>query len=274
MIHKHMLFIVLLVQIISLKTSHAEWEMVDSNILNRKIQNVGRIDTIAINELTKKLYVCEGQLGNIHVIDTETMLIIDKIDIGVGMTKVLVDEKTNSIYTCNYNSTIKIDGNTNTIISSIVLSDKTGYFGLDMDYEKQKIFIGVQTSSNSYICVIECESFIEEQRIIIEESNLISMRNICVDQSTHNVYIGNIQESSIQVFDGETYKLINEIKLDRPPYSMIMNNQTGFLYVGNNNGFLDPPVKSKKFCKSTLQYVFHCLLYFGDLALTDFDTPL
>ncbi|MFC1552730.1 YncE family protein, partial [Candidatus Latescibacterota bacterium] len=139
---------------ITINNVFAEWQKVNELFLGEGRGNAYTNRSIEINSKTDKIYISHTITPNITEYDSETMSILERINLNILPKDIKIDSKENKLYISDsghpqYAAICIIDGYTNNIINSNTYPKEIDNwdYGNDsfiVDFELKRIFIGMR----------------------------------------------------------------------------------------------------------------------------------
>src|SRR5438445_4013691 len=185
------------------------------------------ITSVAVNPVTNKIYVADGTLGQIVVIDGSTNTIINKIPESVSYMAVNPD--TNKIYAVLYSSVSVIDGATDTIIGNINLGAIVD--GIGINPNTNRIYVsdtGGLAFQNPHIAVIDGST----NSVITTIAKFHIVGDIAVNSDTNKIYLPK-NSTAVAIIDGSTNNVTSTILVGNNPLGVGVNQVTNKMYVAD-----------------------------------------
>lgn len=182
---------------------------------------------IGINSVTNKLYVANQFSNSISVIDGNTDIIENTIQVDNFPYDLEVNPFNNRIYITNRgsNTVSVIDGSTNQKLSNIDVGDSP--VGLSINPSLNLVYVtNINSRSLSVI-----DSIDNKVTATIKLNEFIY--GVAVNPLTNKVYVSNLLNNTLSVIDGKTNKIINTIAVENMPTSITINYKTNLIYVTN-----------------------------------------
>lgn len=202
---------------------------------------------IAVNSKTNMIYINYGSPGGggISVIDGASNKVIDTI-ITANPYGVAVNENTNMVYTVNWNyptnnSVSVIDGSSNKVVETV-----TGIGGrshaIAVNPRTNMIYVDNFDESNggsNYVSVVSGSTNKVLSNITLfggwpslsTGSNVNSPVHVAVDSQNNIIYATNYWSKTLYVIDGESNKVINNLKMNNTILDVAVNESNGKVYV-------------------------------------------
>ena len=182
---------------------------------------------VAVNPVTKKVYVTNEFSNTLSVISGVTDSKADTISVGSFPYGVAVNPFNDRVYVTNRgsNTVSVIDGPTSTKLSNIIVGNSP-------------VGIAVNPSSNwIYVANINSGTVSVMDGITNKVTDTITVGKapygVAVNPVTNKVYVTNIQSNSISVIDGKTNKVTGTITVGNSPVGVSVNPVTNKVYVTN-----------------------------------------
>src|SRR6476620_11663241 len=182
---------------------------------------------VAVNPVTKKVYVTNEFSNTLSVINGVTDSKADTISVGSFPYGVAVNPFNDRVYVTNRgsNTVSVIDGPTSTKLSNISVGNSP-------------VGIAVNPSSNwIYVANINSGTVSVMDGITNKGTDTITVGKapygVAVNPVTNKVYVTNIQSNSISVIDGKTNKVTGTITVGTSPVGVSVNPVTNKVYVTN-----------------------------------------
>ena len=182
---------------------------------------------VAVNPVTKKVYVTNEFSNTLSVISGMTDSKADTISVGSFPYGVAVNPFNDRVYVTNRgsNTVSVIDGPTSTKLSNIIVGNSP-------------VGIAVNPSSNwIYVANINSGTVSVMDGITNKVTDTITVGKapygVAVNPVTNKVYVTNIQSNSISVIDGKTNKVTGTITVGNSPVGVSVNPVTNKVYVTN-----------------------------------------
>ena len=182
---------------------------------------------VAVNPVTKKVYVTNEFSNTLSVISGMTDSKADTISVGSFPYGVAVNPFNDRVYVTNRgsNTVSVIDGPTSTKLSNIIVGNSP-------------VGIAVNPSSNwIYVTNINSGTVSVMDGITNKVTDTITVGKapygVAVNPVTNKVYVTNIQSNSISVIDGKTNKVTGTITVGNSPVGVSVNPVTNKVYVTN-----------------------------------------
>ena len=182
---------------------------------------------VAVNPVTKKVYVTNEFSNTLSVINGVTDSKADTISVGSFPYGVAVNPFNDRVYVTNRgsNTVSVIDGPTSTKLSNISVGNSP-------------VGIAVNPSSNwIYVANINSGTVSVMDGITNKVTDTITVGKapygVAVNPVTNKVYVTNIQSNSISVIDGKTNKVTGTITVGTSPVGVSANPVTNKVYVTN-----------------------------------------
>jgi len=183
---------------------------------------------VAVNPVTKKVYVTNEFSNTLSVINGVTDSKADTISVGSFPYGVAVNPFNDRVYVTNRgsNTVSVIDGPTSTKLSNIIVGNSP-------------VGIAVNPSSNwIYVANINSGTVSVMDGITNKVTDTITVGKapygVAVNPVTNKVYVTNIQSNSISVIDGKTNKVTGTITVGNSPVGVSTNTLTNMIYVTNH----------------------------------------
>jgi YVTN family beta-propeller protein len=201
-------------------------------------------DSIAVNELTNKIYIMNLQSGIVSVIDSNSGSAVKNIRVGTKPSSLVVDGFNNRIYVGNQGShTVSlIDGYNDSKISSILIGGPISipsspiinpYLPLAVDNINNRIYVPKEL--NNSVSVIDGSNNKKEPHDIAVGAH---PGNIAVNPVNAKIYVLNSANNTVSVIDGTNDKKEpHDIAVGEFPSNIAVNPFNGKIYVlnsGNN----------------------------------------
>jgi len=157
---------------------------------------------VAVNEVTKKVYVANEGDSSIRVIDGTTNIPIGFITVGDKPKSIAINEVTNTIYTANDkdNTVSIIDGSTDTLSATITVGAKPKIVAVNevtnkayVANEADKTISVIDGSTNTVIATIGVGD---------------KPKSIAISEATNTIYVTNDKDNTVSIIDGSTDTLI------------------------------------------------------------------
>jgi YVTN family beta-propeller protein len=183
---------------------------------------------VAVNPVTKNVYVTNEFSNTVSVIDGITQRVIDTITVESFPYGVAVNPFNDRIYITNRgsNTVTVIDSPTNTKLSNIPVGSSP-------------IGIAVNPSSNwIYVTNINSGTVSVIDGITNKVTNTIPVGKapygVTINPLTNKIYVTNIQSSTVSVIDGSINKVITAIPVGKSPVGVSVNTISNMVYVTNH----------------------------------------
>jgi YVTN family beta-propeller protein len=183
---------------------------------------------VAVNPVTKNVYVTNEFSNTVSVIDGITQRVIDTITVGSFPYGVAVNPFNDRIYVTNRgsNTVTVIDSPTNTKLSDIPVGNSP-------------VGIAVNPSSNwIYITNINAGTVSVIDGITNKVTDTITVGKapygVAVNPLTNKIYVTNIQSSTVSIIDGRINKIITTIPVGKSPVGVSANTISNMVYVTNH----------------------------------------
>ena len=182
---------------------------------------------VAVNPVTKNVYVTNEFSNTISVINGATEMVADTIAVGSFPYGVAVNPFNDRIYVTNRgsNTVTVIDGPTNAKLSEISVGNSP-------------VGIAVNPSSNwIYVTNINSGTVSVIDGITNKVTDTITVGKApygtAINPLTNKVYVSNIQSGTVSVIDGKTNKVSATITVGKSPVGVSANPVTNKIYVTN-----------------------------------------
>jgi YVTN family beta-propeller protein len=169
----------------------------------------------AQNNISKRLYISNGATNSVTIIDATNDSFITNVNVGVGPTRMAVNEATNRIYVANQNNSISvIDGNSNFTIASIPLDFTPDVIVVNPNtnrlYASEEPFV---SSSNKPIGVVDLTT-----NTLIDKINLPHRGvGLAISPATNRLYTfrsDNVNSRQyIAEIDAATYNVVKTVEI-------------------------------------------------------------
>ena len=183
---------------------------------------------VAVNPVTKRIYVTNEFSNTISVIDGTTDKVSDTIELGSFPYGVAVNPFNDRVYVTNRgsNTVTVIDSPTNTKLSDIPVGSSP-------------VGIAVNPSSNwIYVTNINSGTVSVIDGITNKVTNTIPVGKapygVAVNPLTNKIYATNIQSNTVSVIDGSINKVIATIPVGKSPVGVSANTINNMVYVTNH----------------------------------------
>lgn len=204
------------------------------------IQTLDLSGSLAINNVTKKLYLAKDSLIKVLDINSSqvmaTVKIKDENEFFSSQVLIKINENTNQIYILVNDTSVTnsatnksflaiVDGQTNTLLNKIKLNNETRNFEINM--LTNKIYI---TKRNGEISVVNGNT----GNIVTTINTDKNPRNIVVNNKTNRIYVINPNKGLINVINGKTDVLLTKIRVAGRPVTILVNENINQIYVPEN----------------------------------------
>ena len=183
---------------------------------------------VAVNPVTKNVYVTNEFSNTVSVIDGITQRVTDTITVGSFPYGVAVNPFNDRIYITNRgsNTVTVIDSPTNTKLSNIPVGNSP-------------VGIAVNPSSNwIYVTNINSGTVSVIDGITNKVTDTIPVGKapygVTINPLTNKIYVTNIQSSTVSVIDGSINKVITTIPVGKSPVGVSINTISNMVYVTNH----------------------------------------
>ncbi|MBV9176136.1 MAG: beta-propeller fold lactonase family protein [Nitrososphaeraceae archaeon] len=183
---------------------------------------------VAVNPVTKKVYVTNEFSNTLSVISGLTDSIANTITVGNFPYGVAVNPFNDRVYVTNRGSnTISvIDGPTNTKLSNVVVGNSP-------------VGIGVNPSSNwIYVANINSGTVSVIDGITNKVTDTIPVGKapygVAVNPITNKIYVTNIESNTLSVIDGKTNRVYSTITVGKSPVGVSADTRRDVIYVTNH----------------------------------------
>ncbi len=183
---------------------------------------------VAVNPVTKNVYVTNEFSNTVSVIDGITEKVTDTIRAGSFPYGVAVNPFNDRIYVTNRgsNTVNVIDSPTNTKLSDISVGNSP-------------VGIAVNPSSNwIYVTNINSGTVSVIDGITNKVTDSITVGKapygVAINSLTNKIYVTNIQSSTVSVIDGSINKVITTIPVGKSPVGVSANTISNMIYVTNH----------------------------------------
>jgi YVTN family beta-propeller protein len=183
---------------------------------------------VAVNPVTKKVYVTNEFSNTLSVISGVTDSKADTVSVGSFPYGVAVNPFNDRVYVTNRgsNTVSVIDGPTNTKLSNIIVGNSP-------------VGIAVNPSSNwIYVANINSGTVSVMDGITNKITDTITVGKapygVSTNPVTNKVYVTNIQSNTVSVIDGKTNKVTGTITVGNSPVGVSTNTLTNMIYVTNH----------------------------------------
>jgi YVTN family beta-propeller protein len=183
---------------------------------------------VAVNPVTKKVYVTNEFSNTLSVISGVTDSKADTISVGSFPYGVAVNPFNDRVYVTNRgsNTVSVIDGPTSTKLSNIIVGNSP-------------VGIAVNPSSNwIYVANINSGTVSVMDGITNKVTDTITVGKapygVSTNPVTNKVYVTNIQSNTVSVIDGKTNKVTGTITVGNSPVGVSTNTLTNMIYVTNH----------------------------------------
>ena len=183
---------------------------------------------VAVNPVTKKVYVTNEFSNTLSVISGVTDNIANTIAVGSFPYGVAVNPFNDRVYVTNRGSnTISvIDGPTNTELSNVVVGNSP-------------VGIAVNPSSNwIYVANINSGTVSVIDGITNKVTGTIPVGKapygVAINPITNKVYVTNIESNTVSVIDGKTNRVYSTITVGKSPVGVSTNTRSNVIYVTNH----------------------------------------
>ena len=160
------------------------------------IQTGSGSSAIAVNRMTRRVYVADSSNNKVTVIDGSTNSILTDIFVDPQPTDVIVNENTNYIYvSCKTSGTVAvINGTANVIMSSITVG--TAPTGMGIDPVRNLIYVADNLSGT--VSVIDGNSHTVKDKIVIGDDPY----DVAVHSKINKIYVTLYNTGKVLVLDG------------------------------------------------------------------------
>lgn len=191
---------------------------------------------VAVNPVTNRIYVANGDFDTVAVIDGTTDTVVDTIAVGNQPVGVAVDTVANRIYVANYSGdTVSvIDGNTDLVAATIPTSSRPLGIGVNADTNR----VYVSNLGSNLVSVIDGATDTVLTTIPVGQTPY----GVAVNPVTNRVYVANYSSGSLSVIDGSSNTVTTTLSdLVVWPTGVAVNPITNRVYV--SSWILQAPVK-------------------------------
>lgn len=191
---------------------------------------------VAVNRVTNLIYVANGDVDSVAVIDGTTESVIGTIDVGNQPVGVAVNAITNRIYVANYSGDTMsvIDGLTNAVTATIPLGSRP--LGVGVNAVTNRVYVS-NLSSNT-VSVIDGAT----DTVVATIPVGVTPYGVAVNAVTDHVYVANFTSGSLSIIDGATNAVVHTMSdLVVWPTGVAVNPLTNRIYV--SSWILRSPVK-------------------------------
>ncbi|MDE1826281.1 MAG: YncE family protein [Thaumarchaeota archaeon] len=200
---------------------------------------------IALNPETNRIYVSEWTYpnGSISVIDGLTDKVIENIRLNDSDPyDIVVNDNTNMIYASIVSassgpiSVISIDGDTDKIVSNIILGYNRGFtlmpaplkpIGISLDSEKNIIYAG--NFYDNRISVINGSN----NQIVSNITTSSTPQFVAINPSTNVIYTTNSRLHAVIAIDASTAKIANTFSIPSSGFELTVDPQKNIVYAVN-----------------------------------------
>ncbi|MBI2327536.1 PxKF domain-containing protein [Candidatus Curtissbacteria bacterium] len=161
-----------------------------------KTISVGNVPgRLALNSVTKRLYVTNGYGDDVSVIDTVTHTIIATIPVGDFPSDVAVDQLRNRIYVVNNlsNTLTVIDGASNSVTATIPLGSTP--WGVAVDEDANRVF--VSNRGDNSVSVVDAATNTVAHAIPVGREPL----GVATNPNTGRIYAANSADDTVSVIE-------------------------------------------------------------------------
>jgi YVTN family beta-propeller protein len=183
---------------------------------------------VAVNPITKKVYVTNEFSNTVSVINGATDSVTDTIGVGSFPYGVTVNPFNDRVYVTNRgsNSVSVIDGPTNAKLANIIVGNSP-------------VGIAVNPSTNwIYVTDINSGTMSVIDGITNKVTDTITVGKapygVAVNPITNKVYVTNIESNTVSVIDGRTNKVSANITVGKSPVGVSVNTLTNIIYITNH----------------------------------------
>ena len=186
---------------------------------------------LAVNPVTRKLYVTNFASDTVSVIDTETNFLLSTINTGKAPNGISVNSKINKIYVGNQldNTVTVIDGSTDTVTTTISVGQKPVH--ILANENTNKIYVSNQDSNS--VSIIDSSN----DAVTTEISVGIKPQGIGINTKTNKIYIANTESNNISIIDGSSNTVIKTIEnIITNPTGIAIDESKNTIYVFSTSG--------------------------------------
>jgi len=177
-------------------------------------------------------------ISQVKIIDS--FYLAKKAGNGLQPEGICVNQETNRIYVANHNSdnVSVIDGNTNTVITTIGHMDNPRI--IKVNPATNKIYVSSLKRGRvkmANVCVIDGDS--NTVSVIIKTGP--DIRDIGINPSSNRVYISNSDKHCVYAVDGSTDNVVKKINFQKAiPWNLAVNPVTNRIYVVMEQKVINP----------------------------------
>ncbi|MDD5529525.1 MAG: T9SS type A sorting domain-containing protein [bacterium] len=211
----------------------AQIEIIDTIRIAPKAGNGIRPTAVALNPNTNKAYIVNYETNNVSVIDVLSNSVISVIpNIWEGYS-IAINNSNNRIYVLGNDGVSIIDGNSDTLLTTISLPDPEqvieDWRSIAVNPNTNRIYL---TDGYGSVCVIDgiTNSFIKKISTGDEED---AIEGIVVDLKVNKIYVTSCNTNEVFVIDALTDSLMDTINVGKRPIGVTVSPSTGYVYVSN-----------------------------------------
>lgn len=192
---------------------------------------------IAVNPVTNRAYIADDFGNRVLIIDTATNSFVGSIAVGTHPRRLAVNSVTNRIYVPVEVEPITghiavIDGNSNTVVASIPLTNPTHFpFKLAVNETTNRVYV---TSLQGSITVVDGAN----NSIITTIAGGSLPFGVAVNPVTDRIYVSNLGNSNLSVIPGSTNTIEANIFIGLASNVVAANRVTGRIYAASTGNLL------------------------------------
>ena len=181
----------------------------------------------------KKLFVVDGDLGEVKIYDTDSYKPAGSIKVRVGADASSYDAKTNYLYVVNGGEDAKlpnsyisvIDTNTGKIVGEIK-ADSNDVEGIALEKSGPRMFVNIRGNNT-------VEVFDREKRTLLATWTLQDAKKptaIALDEAGHRLFVGTRTPGKLVVLDTESGKVVSSLPAPAMVDDMVYDSATKRIY--------------------------------------------
>jgi YVTN family beta-propeller protein len=200
------------------------------NTITRKIPVSGSPFGMAVNPLSKKIYITALDSNRLMVVDIVRERVTASVRVGIEPSGVAVYTRTNRIYVANggSDSISVISGTTHHVIRTIHV--KAGPEAVAVNNRTNRIYV---THPGYGITVIDGNNSRINAWIPLRDRSDVNV--LAIDQMTNRIFVTNPYRNTVTVVDGNSNRVIRSVKVGKMPSSIAVDPYRHILYTASSD---------------------------------------
>jgi YVTN family beta-propeller protein len=183
-------------------------------------------DGVVVDEKTSRLYVVNGDVGQVRILDASTRKLIGTAQVPGQPVDIAADPILDRVYVTQYktNSLAVLDGSGKTLATTSV---GAGAFAIAIHPDTHRVYVVNQIGNN--VSVIDPNSLKVVKTIAVGATP----SDIAINPLTGRAYVANLGSRSLSVIDTITDSIIGSVSLDAAPARVAVVSTSDLILIAN-----------------------------------------